>query len=80
MKVIVEFEGRDLDRLEEMNLISFSDDDVYKVAVVEYENGLYLEVDFDQEGAYNGAGHFQMRLTTAMANMIIDNFAAGMEG
>ena len=79
MKVIVEFEGRDLARLEEMNLISFSDDDVYKVAVVEYENGTYLEVDFAPDGCYS-SGHFQMKLTPAMVDMIVENFAAGMEG
>ena len=52
-------------------IVDFSDD-VYKVALVEYENGIYMEVDFDQEGAYNGAGHFQMKLTPMLANMILE--------
>lgn len=81
MKVLAKAEGQDLERLMYAELVNFSDDDVYMVQVVEYEDTgkIYLEVEFDQEGALRGGGYVQIKLAPAMVEMFV-NMISNVEG
>lgn len=77
MMVLASWSGEDVQRLEDLGLVMFSDSDVSRVSLEVRDGQAYLDVDVDQEGAYS-CGFVSVRLSAVMLVAFIQQLPEDM--